>query len=101
MSYYELFEQGPAVFIPVLLVSLIITILAYGAFPFIFAKTRNTPITKKKYKRLCYVINFVVAFVFGIIRGGVIYNFLPYLFWTWIFTDYGMKILVSRDTITY
>lgn len=37
---YELFRQGPAAYIPVLLLSLIITVIAYGAFPFIFARVR-------------------------------------------------------------
>ena len=46
---YELFQQGPAAYIPVLLLSLVVTVVAYGAFPFIFAKVRKTPITKKKY----------------------------------------------------
>ena len=32
---YELFQQGPAAYIPVILVSLVITVVAYGAFPFI------------------------------------------------------------------
>ncbi len=95
---YELFQQGPSVYIPVLLFSLIITVLAYGAFPFIFAKTRKATITEKKYKRLCYGINAAVMFVFLVLNGGVS-NGAPYLLWTWIFSRYGIKILSARGII--
>ena len=54
---YELFQQGPAAYIPVILVSLVVTVVAYGAFPFIFARARKKVITKKKYNRLCYGFN--------------------------------------------
>ena len=29
---YELFQQGPAVYIPIILLSLVITVVAYGTF---------------------------------------------------------------------
>lgn len=96
---YELFQQGPAVYLSVILLSLIITILAYGAFPFIFAKTRKAPITKKKYRRLCYGINVAVMFMFIVINGGAS-NGGPYFLWTWIFSHYGTKILSARGIMT-
>ena len=45
---YELFQQGPAVYVPVILISLVITLGAYCAFPLIFAKVRKNIITKRK-----------------------------------------------------
>ena len=30
---YEMFLQGPEVYIPIILISFVITVLAYGAFP--------------------------------------------------------------------
>lgn len=96
MSYYELFQQGPSVYLPILLLSLVITILAYGAFPFIFAKTRKTPITKKKYRKLCYGINVAVMFIFMIIGSAGVSYFL----WTWVFSNYGAKILSTRGIMT-
>ncbi len=95
---YELFQQGPAVYIPFLLFSLVITVLAYGAFPIIFAKKRNVTITEKKYKRLCYGINAAVMFVFLVLNGGVS-NGAPYLLWTWVFSRYGVKVLNTRGII--
>lgn len=92
MSYYELFEQGPAIYIPYLIFSLFITVLAYGIFPFVFANSRKTPITKKKYKRLCYGINFAVMIIFIAINGGAS-NGAPYFLWTWVASNYGVKIL--------
>ena len=96
---YELYQQGPSVYGPALFVSLIITLFAYGAFPVIFAKTRNAPITQKKYTRLCYGVNFAVLFVFIIINGGAT-NGGPYLLWTWIFTSYGKKLLSKYGVMT-
>lgn len=91
---YELFQQGPEVFIPYLIISLLVTLLAYGAFPFIFAKTRKTSITEKKYKQLCYGINIAVLFIFAIINGT--FNIAPYILWTWVFSKYGMKVLGTK-----
>ena len=95
---YELFQQGAEVYIPILLLSLVITVFAYGAFPFIFAKTRNKPITKKKYRRMCYGINVAVMFLFIVINGGAS-NGAPYLLWTWVFTNWGTKILDVRGIL--
>ncbi len=95
---YELFQQGPEVYIPVILLSLIITVFSYGVFPLVFAMTRKTTITEKKYKRLCYGINVPVMFVFLLLNGGVSSG-APYLLWTWIFSKCGIKILIARGII--
>ena len=92
---YELFKQGPATFIPVLLISIIVTLLAYGAFPVIFAKLYRQTITKKEYRKLCFGVNIAVLLIFVVINGGVI-NVAPYFIWTWIFYGYGVKILGTR-----
>lgn len=98
MTYYELFQQGPAVYIPVLLFSLVVTIVAYGAVPFIVAKTRKPPITKKKYRGLCYAINVAVMFLFIVINGEASSGG-PYLLWTWVFSSWGAKILETRGIL--
>lgn len=95
---YELFQQGPAAYIPVLLLSLVVTVVAYGAFPFIFAKVRKTPITKKKYRRLCYGINIAVMFMFIVINGEASSGG-PYLLWTWIFSSWGTRILEDKGLL--
>ena len=61
---YELFNQGPAAYIPIILVSLLITLVAYGAFPLVFARMRKKTITKKKYNLFCYCVNFLVMVLF-------------------------------------
>ena len=95
---YELFQQRPAAYIPVLLLSLVITVVAYGAFPFIFARVRNTPSTKKKYRRLCYGINIAVMFMFIVINGEASSGG-PYLLWTWIFSSWGTRILENKGLL--
>ena len=95
---YELFQQGPSVYIPILLLSIVITVVAYGTFPLIFAATRTTPIAKKKYKRLCYGINIAVMFMFIVINGEASSGG-PYLLWTWIFSSWGTRILEDKGLL--
>ena len=95
---YEMFLQGPEVYVPIILISLVITILAYGAFPFIFARTRKKTITKKQYNRRCYGINLFVMFAFCVINGEASSGG-AYLLWTWIFTSAGLKTLQNRGVL--
>ena len=95
MSWGEMFEQGPQVFIPAMLISLALTLLAYGSFPLILAKARKAPISVKKYKRYCYGFNAIVMVVLGFLGGGAI-SIGPYFLWTWIFSNSGVKILEEK-----
>ena len=82
-----------------ILILLVITILAYGAFPFLFAKTRTTSITKKKYRWLCFGINFVIMLCFVAMNGGATSG-AAYLLWTWLFSRYGIKVLGLKGLMT-
>ena len=97
MGYFELLQESPALFFLVLLISLVVTLFVYGAFPVIFAKVRKTPITKKKYTRLCYGINFIGLVFFVALNGAS--NGAPYLLWTWIFSNYGAKTLETKGLL--
>lgn len=94
---YDLFQQEPGMYISLIVISLVITILAYGTFPVILSWTRKRVITKKRYNFLCYGVNFLVMILFiwanGEASGG------PYLLWTWIFTRSGLKKLESRGML--
>lgn len=95
---YELFKQGPEVYVPIILLSLVITVLAYGAFPFILAKARSTLITKKKYRGLCYGINAAVMVLFIVINGEASSGG-PYVLWTWVFSNWGIRILNNKGLL--
>ncbi len=95
---YELFEQGPAAYVPVILVSFVVTLAAYGAFPMIFARTRKKIITKRKYNLLCYCFNILVMILFIAINGEPSSG-VPYLLWTWVFSASGIKILKNRGVL--
>ena len=97
MGYFELLQESPMLFFLVLVISLVVTLFVYGAFPVIFAKMRKTPITKKKYKRLCYGINFIGLVFFVALNGAS--NGAPYLLWTWIFSNYGAKTLETKGLL--
>ena len=98
MIYFELFQESPALFFLVLIISLIVTLFVYGAFPIIFAKVRKTPITKKKYKRLCYGINFIGIILFVALDGGASGG--AYILWTWVFSNYGVKTLEAKALLS-
>ena len=98
MRYFELFQKNPTLFFLVLIISLVLTLLVYGAFPVIFAKVRKTPITKKKYKWLCYGINFIGIIIFVALDGGASGG--PYILWTWIFSNYGVKTLEAKGILS-
>lgn len=91
---YDLYEQGPSAYIPVLIVSLVITMVAYGAFPVIFAKIRKKQITKRKYKTLCFVFNFLVMFLFIAMNGEA--TGAPYIMWTIVFSNLGISMLDKK-----
>lgn len=95
---YELFQQDPAVYVPIILVSLIITLGAYCAFPLIFAKYRKKIITKRKYRVLCYCVNFAVMVLFIAINGGASSGG-PYALWTLVFSAAGIKTLKNRGVL--
>lgn len=97
LSYYELFQQGPAVYIPIILIMLLITLVAYAIFPLIFAFTRKKVITKTKYNIFCYGINFLVMFFFIIVNGKS--SGSPYFLWTCIFSVVGTNILKRRRVL--
>lgn len=97
MNYFELYQENPSLCLIVLLVSFVVTIFVYGAFPLIFAKTTKKSITKKKYKRLCYGLNIIGMAFFVFINGAA--SGAPYLLWTWIFSNWGVKTLNSRGLL--
>lgn len=97
MSNFELFQESPGLFFIILLISLVLTLFVYGAFPVIFAKTRKKPITKKKYRILCYGINSIGILFFIVFNEAASAG--PYLLWTWIFSKYGIKTLESKGLL--
>lgn len=95
MELVELYRTAPATFFIVLIVSLIITLLSYCAIPLIFAATRKTPITKRRYRVLCFALNLIVMIIFIAINGESI-SIGPYALWTGVFSSAGVKILNKK-----
>lgn len=81
----------------IFLISLGLTVLAYGAFPLIYARNRKMTITKKKYVTLCYGINFLVMALFIATNGKS--SGAPYLLWTWVFSKSGLKTLENKGLL--
>ncbi len=97
LSYYELFQKGPTVYVPILLIMLLITLMAYATFPLAFALMRKKIITKAKYNLFCYGINFGVMIFFILINGKS--SGSPYFLWTCVFSIVGTNILKRRQVL--
>ena len=97
-SLYSYFEQHPIEGIVYILFSLIITLIIYGAFPLIIASSRKKTITAKRYKFLCYMVNFFVCFMFGVMNGASM-SVGPYLLWTFVFVKFGFRTLLYKGLI--
>lgn len=95
---YEQFKQGPEVYVPVLLLSLLITMAAYGAFPLILSRVRKRVITRKRYLLLSYGFNFLVMIAFGAIYGSPSTG-APYFIWTTTFSSVGVWMLKKRGRL--
>lgn len=94
---YDVYEQDPGTYFLLLLISLGITVLTYGAFPVLFARSRKKIISKKKYTMLCYGINFLVMILFIAVNGES--SGAPYILWTWVFSKSGLKTLTNNGLI--
>lgn len=96
---YELFQQGPSVYMPYILVSLAVTLAAYGAFPLILARARKRAVTKKRYRASCFGFNLLVLIAFCFINGGFS-SWAPYILWTAVFSGVGVKMLGRRGVLS-
>lgn len=99
---YDTFQQGPGEYIPIIIASLLLTLVAYGAFPLIFARVRKQPITKNKYTLICYGFNFFINLIFIIIsveESGQATSGGAYLLWTFVFTLLGARVLKKRSIL--
>ena len=92
---YELFQQGPAVYVQLFLFAS--NHLGILCFPFDFAKVEKHH-NEKKYKVLCYCVNFAVMILFVALNGGTSSGG-PYILWTWVFSASGVKTLEKRGVL--
>lgn len=97
-SLCSYFEQHPIAGIVYILFSLIVTLIIYGAFPLIIANSRKKTITAKKYKFLCYMVNFFVSFFFGVMNGSSMSGG-AYILWTFVFVKFGLRTLLCKGLI--
>ncbi len=97
-----MYQQGTDVYGSVLLIMLVITLLAYGSFPLIFARVRRKTIKQRRYVVLCYCFNFLIMLAFIALNssststptsGG------PYILWTGVFSAIGIQQLKKRGII--
>lgn len=92
-----MYQTNSGTLLTMLLISFAITLFAYGAFPLIWAKIRTEVITKKKYKLTCWGVNLLISILFGILNGTT--SGAPYVLWTLVFTNSGLKKLKSKGLL--
>lgn len=85
----------------VALISFAITVAKYCAFPLIFAGIRKTPIEKKNYRTLCWIVNFVLwfAYLLAVPSIGGKYSIIPFILWTKVFTSVGVSKLNKKGAL--
>lgn len=93
---YDLYAEGPNVYVPYLLISILFTVLAYCMFPLVFASLRKKPISSRKYSAICFGVNFIVMLVF-VLFGST--SAVPYFLWTYIFSSLGKKKLLKKAVL--
>lgn len=90
---YSMSYGQPSVFVT-LAKGIFITVLAYGAFPTIFAICKPK-ISVKSYRWICLLVNFAVYLCFAMIGGN--YNAAPYVLWTLIFISIFKRFLPKTE----
>ena len=103
MTYLDLLQQSPTAFILLAVISIGITIGGYSAFPLIFARVRQSDISKKKYRWICFGVNFIIAIIIKGITGDfnsdTYINMSPYFLWTGVFSSVGLKKLREKQIL--
>ena len=64
---YEMFQQGPAVYVPILLSSLVLTIIAYMAYPLIRLLINRVRFSAEKAHKMALWNSIVIGLVFCIL----------------------------------
>lgn len=91
---WDLSQRSPGTFAAFLLCSLVITLLAYGAFPLLFSRMWKRSITQRKYHVWCYAVNCIFMILFQLQSEES--TLAPYLLWTSVFTWLGSRNLQLR-----
>ena len=97
MTFAQLYQEGPGVYLPVLALGLVITALAYGLAPVALAHLWKKPLTRGGYLALCFGANLVPLAAFWLLGGTTVGA--PWLLWSWIFSGLGIRVLKSRELL--
>lgn len=98
MSLETFSNSSPAEIVIILIGGILLTMALYGSFPLLFAYNSKKSITKKKYKKLCYGVNAILMLICAVIDLDDNFTF-PYIFWTSIFCEFGVKKLSARNLL--
>lgn len=84
-----------------MIVSFLITSLVYWIFPFAYAQQVKKPITRGKYRLICFAVNFPVMIGFAVISimSKLQASATSYFIWTIIFSSSGIRILIDRGLL--
>lgn len=84
-----------------MIVSFLITSLVYWIFPFAYAQQVKKPITRGKYRLICFAVNFPVMIGFAVISimSKLQASATSYFMWTIIFSSLGIRILIDRGLL--
>lgn len=103
MNDYQMWSEQPELWVIDFVISLALTLLLYGTFPIVFAKTRKGGITKKRYRGYCIcasVAVYVLLMILYVVTGEEgVPGMFPAVFWTGVFYRAGLSTLGKRGKI--
>lgn len=82
--------------------SILITMVVYGAFPFLFAFYRKHPIRKNRYRLYCIIATIIECLAFSAVMvalGGNVSSGAPAVVWGFIFYRSGLYTLRSHQLL--
>lgn len=85
--------------IGLIVANLISTMILYAITPTAFSLIRKTPITKRKFRIICYIINFILMVIVKALLTGNMTNWAPYIIWSSVFISLGLSRLNKKELI--
>ena len=99
---YSTFSENQSLYFANVILSIFVTLLAYGAGPLLFVVFRRKPILKKRFRLFCIFYTLIVSISFMALRsmsGDNVGTFAPALIWGFVFYRIGSRILRSKGAI--
>lgn len=99
MSYYQLMTSDPMLFIFIIAISLVVTLVAYGAGPFIFYMTQKSIVSQKRFRLFCIIYTILVFILLRLVWTDNS-SYAPAFLWGTVYYGvFSKKVYRKNDMI--